>query len=168
MAHKIKTICLAGGCFWGVEAYFSNIAGIIDTVVGYANGQIPNPTYEAVCSGNTGFAEAVMLKYNSDEIILNEILYHFFDIINPTTLNRQGPDIGTQYRTGIYYSNDEDKDIIYNFMQDAAKKYNNPIVVEVEKLSNFYNAEAYHQKYLKKNPNGYCHIDLSKIKKRKS
>jgi len=158
-------IYLAGGCFWGVEAYFSKLSGIIYTEVGYANGNIINPKYEQVLTGDTDFAETVMVEYNSDEITLPEILAHYFDIVDLTVLNRQAHDVGTQYRSGIYYVNEVDKDIIENAIQQEQKKYNLPIVTEVKKLENFFAAEEYHQKYLEKNPGGYCHIDLSKVNK---
>jgi len=155
----MKTIYLAGGCFWGVEAYFSITPGVVATTVGYANGNIENPVYENI--GYYNFAETVKIDYNPEIISLKDLMNNFFDIIDPTSLNKQGNDIGTQYRTGIYYINNEDKQIIENFIKNISEKYNKPIVVEVKKLENFYNAEEYHQKYLEKNPGGYCHINLS-------
>ena len=154
-------IYLAGGCFWGVEAYFLRLKGINSTEVGYANGEIDNPTYEEVCIGQTGYAETVCVEYNPEIITLEALLFHFFKIIDPTTLNRQAFDAGTQYRSGIYYTNDDDIDIIKNVIRDEQKKYRKPILTEVKKLENYYKAEEYHQKYLEKNPNGYCHINLS-------
>lgn len=158
-------IYLAGGCFWGVEAYFSKIPGIIYTEVGYANGKTKNPTYEDVSTGDTDFAETVLLKYNKNEISLPEILSHYFDIIDLTTLNRQFNDSGTQYRSGIYYINDQDRNIIEKAIKQEQKNHKKPIVTEIKKLKNFYAAEEYHQKYLDKNLGGYCHIDLSKTKR---
>lgn len=158
-------IYLAGGCFWGVEAYFSNLPGILYTKVGYANGKTQNPTYEDVLKGDTDFAETVFIEYDTKQIALSEILSNYFNIVNLTTLNRQAHDSGTQYRSGIYYVNDKDKDLIEKAIKQEQKKYKKPIVTEVKKLENFYEAEEYHQKYLDKNPNGYCHINLSKIKK---
>lgn len=160
-----EEIYLAGGCFWGVEAYFSKLPGIIKTEVGYANGKTKNPTYEEVLIGDTDFAETVFIKYNPKEISLNDILSHYFDIVDLTTLNRQAYDVGTQYRSGIYYIKDQDREIIEKAVEQEQKKYKEPIVTEIKKLENFYPAEEYHQKYLEKNPNGYCHIDLSKMKK---
>ncbi len=157
-----KIIYLAGGCFWGVEAYFAGIYGVTDTEAGYANGNIENPTYKQVTTGTTGFAETVEVIYNPGVISLRDILLHYFNIIDPTAMNQQGNDKGTQYRTGIYYVDDEDKDIIKDVINHEAKNYTEPIVVEVKRLKNFYPAEEYHQKYLDKNPDGYCHIDLSK------
>lgn len=158
-------IYLAGGCFWGVEAYFSKLPGIIKTDAGYANGKIQNPTYEQVSEGDTDFAEAVMIEYRPAEISLDDILWHYFDIVDLATLNRQGNDAGTQYRSGIYYVNDKDKAVIEHAIKNEQLKYKSPIVTEVKKLENFYEAEEYHQKYLDKNPGGYCHIDLSKVGK---
>lgn len=158
-------IYLAGGCFWGVEAYFSKIPGVIFTEVGYANGKTKNPTYEEVSTGDTDFAETVLVKYNKDKISLPDILSHYFDIVDLTTLNRQAHDYGTQYRSGIYYVNDQDKDVIDKLIKQEQKKQKKTIVTEIIKLKNFYPAEEYHQKYLDKNPGGYCHIDFSKIKR---
>lgn len=159
---NIKEIYLAGGCFWGIEAYFDriNIQGVLETKVGYANGTLSNPTYEQVKTGQTGFAETLYIKYNSVVASFDTILDHYFKIINPTILNRQGNDIGTQYRTGIFYTDDDELPIIEKRIKQESLKYKNPIVVEVKKLQNFYDAEEYHQKYLDKNPYGYCHIEL--------
>lgn len=159
-----KKIYLAGGCFWGVESYFDKIPGVLLTVVGYANGQDGNPTYEEVKTGKTGFAETVLVEYNPKIITLEDILNHFFDIINPTTLNKQGNDTGIQYRSGIFYSDKNDLDVIKKAIRKEAEKYEEPIVTEVKPLQNFYEAESYHQKYLDKNPLGYCHINMGKIK----
>lgn len=158
----MKTIYLAGGCFWGIEAYFSLLDGICSTTVGYANGNCENPTYEKVCTGATNFVETVKVEYNSEVISLNEILDHFFDIVDPTTLNKQAFDIGTQYRSGIYYVDDKDREIIENKIESIRHHYMRKIVTEVERLKNFYEAENYHQKYLTKHPGGYCHINLSR------
>jgi peptide-methionine (S)-S-oxide reductase len=157
----MKEIYLAGGCFWGMQAYFDMKKGITKTTVGYANGNTENPTYEQVCTDKTGFAETVHIIYDEKIIALSEILKYFWKVIDPTSMNKQGGDRGTQYRTGIYYTDDEDLAAIKNSLESEALKYSKPIVTEVEKLKNFYPAEEYHQKYLEKNPNGYCHIDLS-------
>lgn len=159
---KIKNnseIYLAGACFWGVEAYFSKIHGIVDTTVGYANGNTENTNYEMIKI--THHAETVHIKYDIEKISLDEILQYYFKIIDPTSINKQGEDIGGQYRTAIYYTNDEDKQIICKFIENKKDEFDKPIVVEVEKLKNFVIAEQYHQDYLKKNPNGYCHINLN-------
>lgn len=157
----MKEIYLAGGCFWGLQAYFDLRNGVKETVVGYANGITENPTYKEVCTNTTGYAEAVYIKYEENEITLNKILQDFWKVIDPTLLNRQGGDIGTQYRTGIYYINEEDLSVINESFKQEQEKYNKTMVTEVVPLKNFYVAEEYHQKYLDKNPNGYCHIDLS-------
>lgn len=159
-----KKIYLAGGCFWGVQAYFSRVPGVVQTIAGYANGKSANPTYEQVSTGETGFVETVLVKYNQNEISLVDLLNHFFDIVDLTTLNRQAYDVGTQYRSGIYYVDENDGKIIREALANEAKKHKKPIVTEVKELQNFYEAEEYHQKYLEKNPSGYCHINLLKIK----
>ena len=158
----MKEIVLAGGCFWGIEAYMMRIPGVVDTKVGYANGTKENPTYHQVCAGTTGHAEACYIKYDENILSLETLLNKFWNIINPTLLNRQGPDIGTQYRTGIYYIDKEDLALILNTKQQQQERFEDPIVTDIEPLKCFYDAEEYHQKYLKKNPRGYCHIDLSK------
>lgn len=157
----MKEIYLAGGCFWGLQAYFDLKTGIEKTVVGYANGKTENPTYEQVCTNTTGYAETVYLKYDENKITLTELLNKFWKVIDPTSINKQGGDIGTQYRTGIYYIDDEDLSVIKSSLKNEQKKYDETIVTEIKKLVNFYAAEEYHQKYLQKNPNGYCHIDLN-------
>jgi len=157
----MKEIYLAGGCFWGLQAYFDLKDGIEETVVGYANGKTLNPTYEQVCNNTTGYAETVFLKYDENKISLEKILEFFWKVIDPISLNKQGGDKGTQYRTGIYFIDDNDEIVINKSLQNEARNFIKQIVTEVEKLKNFYPAEEYHQKYLEKNPNGYCHIDLS-------
>ncbi|MFY9214073.1 MAG: peptide-methionine (S)-S-oxide reductase MsrA [Tissierellaceae bacterium] len=158
----MKEIYLAGGCFWGVEEYMSRIEGVVDTEVGYANGHKNNPTYEEVCTGETGHVETTYIKYDERVISLEDLLNRFWRIIDPTLLNRQGGDIGTQYRTGIYYVDRSDLPIINKTLEDQKSKYDKKIVTEIMPLSVFYSAEEYHQDYLKKTPNGYCHIDMSK------
>ncbi len=162
---KTKKIYLAGGCFWGIEAYFSKLPGIVRTLVGYANGHTVHPTYPKVLKGDTGHAETVMIEYDPHKITLAEILDHFFSVINPTTIDRQGNDVGNQYRTGVYYVNLADKNIVDRVIEGESMKYSLPIVTEIEPLNNFYRAERYHQKYLDKNPDGYCHIDITPVEK---
>ncbi len=157
-----RTIYLAGGCFWGVEAFMKQLPGIYDTEVGYANGVTEKPAYQQVCSGTTGHAETVKISYDQSKITTEEILKGYFKIIDPTLENRQGNDFGVQYRTGIYYLDDDDKLIIEQVIENQQTHYSKPIVTEVKPLENYYPAEEYHQDYLDKNPNGYCHIDLSK------
>lgn len=163
MFEKQQVIYLAGGCFWGVEAFISRLKGVNSTEVGYANGKDLAPTYEKVCSGKTGHAETVKATYNPKIIALDEILESFFKIINPHTRNRQGPDIGTQYRTGIYWQEASQRDTVIKFLRKKQKESSERIVVEAHEISNFYPAEEYHQKYLEKNPQGYCHVDLNLI-----
>ncbi len=157
----MKEIVLAGGCFWGVEAYISKINGVLETTVGYANGIVDHPTYEQVKTSTTGHAEACYVKFDEKTLDLEKLLNKFWGIIDPTLSNQQGPDIGSQYRTGIYYMDESDLEIIVKTKREQEVKYNKPIVTEIEPLECFYYAEEYHQKYLEKNPNGYCHIDLS-------
>jgi len=156
----LKKIVLAGGCFWGVEEFISRIPGVISTEVGYANGRTLNPTYEDVCYKNTYFAEVCYVTYHESKLSLENLLDKFWTIINPTTLNRQGPDVGSQYRSGIYYIDEADLDTILKSKEKLQQNYERPIVTEVKPLENYYTAEEYHQKYLKKNPGGYCHIKL--------
>ena len=160
----MKSIVFAGGCFWGVEAYFKSIPGVISTKVGYANGYAENPTYQEVCSHNTGFAEACYLEYDENQVNLQSLLQALWKIIDPTIKDRQGHDIGNQYRTGIYYSSEEDLAIINASKNSEQQNYQSKIVTEIAPLLNFYDAEEYHQKYLDKNPNGYCHIPRSLLK----
>lgn len=160
-----KEVYLAGGCFWGVQAYFSLINGVDVTEVGYAQGDASIiPTYELVCTGKTKYTETVKVIFDDEIIKYTELLTYFFNIINPTSLNKQGGDIGTQYRTGIYSNDVQLLEDANKFITAEQSRYNNPIVVEVSKLTNYYKAETYHQDYLVKNPGGYCHVDLSKFK----
>lgn len=166
MTHKI---CLAGGCFWGTQHLFSLVRGVESTEVGYANSRIPYPTYQQVCSGQTEAAETVKIEYNDEEVSLTELLSIYFRSIDPTSLNRQGNDIGTQYRTGIYYTDSADLPVIEAFVATVERRYKEPLAVEVCPLDNFYPAELYHQQYLDKNPGGYCHVDpalFEEVKKR--
>jgi peptide methionine sulfoxide reductase msrA/msrB len=158
---NIKEIYFAGGCFWGTEHLFQLVRGVVETEVGYANGKIKNPTYEQVISHTTGFAEAVKVKYDADQVNLPVLIDLFFKSIDPTTIDRQGNDIGDNYRSGIYSMDPETEDIVKIEVAKLAKNYSQPVVVETIPLINFYKAEDYHQDYLDKNPGGYCHIPLS-------
>ncbi len=158
---KSKDIYLAGGCFWGVEAYFKQIPQVIATEVGYANGESDDTNYETVAG--TGHAEVLKLSYDANRIHLAELLAHYFRIIDPTLLNQQGNDRGTQYRTGIYTTDDYQTRVAQAALQLEAKKYDKALVVEVETLKNYIPAEDYHQDYLNKNPFGYCHINLNQV-----
>lgn len=160
MIDNVKEIYLAGGCFWGTEHYFKMIKGVLFTEVGYANSIVENPSYEMVCKGNTMAAETVHIKYDAYLISLETLLNMYFVSIDPTSLNRQGNDVGLQYRTGIYYTDKNDLAVINKVIFEQQRKYSEKIVVEVLPLENFYSAEDYHQDYLYKNPNGYCHLPL--------
>ncbi|TLD82938.1 peptide-methionine (S)-S-oxide reductase [Helicobacter sp. MIT 11-5569] len=156
-----QTIYLAGGCFWGVQGYFDLLNGVIYSQVGYANSKIESPNYHQVCSGTTEAAEAVEIVFDSNILALETLLKRFFSIIDPFALNYQGNDIGTQYRSGIYTKDTKILAEIQDFIESLQKQFSQKIVTEVCLLENFYSAESYHQKYLEKNPNGYCHIDLN-------
>lgn len=156
--YLMSEIYLAGGCFWGTEKYFASIRGVLSTQVGYANGETKNPTYEEVCNQNTGHAEAVHIVYDSKVVPLEFLLDLYYEAIDPVSVNRQGGDTGTQYRTGIYYVDDGELLIIKGSIAKLQEGYDQPIAIEVEPLGNFSTAEEYHQKYLDKNPGGYCHI----------
>ena len=156
----MKKIYLAGGCFWGTEHYFKMIDGVVETKVGYANSIKENPTYKEVCSGETKAAETVMVEYDPSKISLEFLLDMYFHAIDPTSINQQGHDVGLQYRTGIYYVDDSDLQTINKVMAEQQAKIDGKIAVEVMPLQNFYTAEDYHQDYLEKNPEGYCHLPL--------
>ena len=142
---------LALGCFWGPEKKFSKIEGIVETEVGYCGGKMPNVTYKEVCSGETNHAEVVKLTFDSKKISYEKILEYFFEFHDPTTLNKQGPDIGTQYRSEIFYNNDEQKKISNSVIEKLNKKFNSKIVTKISENKNYTRAEEYHQKYLEKN-----------------
>jgi len=155
-----KKIYFAGGCFWGVEAYFARMRGVLDVSSGYSNGLTENPSYEDVTQNSSGHAETVEVSYDPEKISLETLIGRFFKIIDPLSLNRQGNDSGTQYRTGIYYIDKPDQAIIAKVVEEVQKKYTKAIVVEVIPLAQYFLAEDYHQDYLNKNPGGYCHINL--------
>lgn len=154
----MKEIYLAGGCFWGTEHFFKQITGVIDTQVGFANGQTENPTYEQVYTDTTGYAETVRVVYNPNQIGLTFLLHMFFLAIDPTSLNQQGNDKGTRYRTGVYYTDPADLTVINEVFRDEQSRFSEPIVVEAESLRSFFPAEEYHQDYLDHHPDGYCHL----------
>jgi peptide-methionine (S)-S-oxide reductase len=156
---NLQTIVLGGGCFWCTEAVYVNVRGVTDVESGYSNGQVERPSYEQVCTGRTGHNEVVKLTFDPAQISVRQILEIFFVIHDPTTLNRQGNDAGTQYRSGIYYTTPEQKEaadaIIREMSQD--KLFGSPVVTEVLPLANYWPAEEYHQDFFEKNPNqGYC------------
>jgi len=155
----IETITIGGGCFWCVEAVFEMVRGVQNVESGYSNGHTLNPSYEEVCSGRTGHVEVLKISFDSSVIGLKDILNIFFAIHDPTTLNQQGNDVGTQYRSGVYYENDEQAKIVKNIIKELSEQkiFNNPIVTEVKLLENYSAAESYHQNYFANNPEqGYC------------
>jgi peptide methionine sulfoxide reductase msrA/msrB len=156
---------LQAAAFVGTESIFRLFGAILQTQVGYANGNTENPTYEEVCHNNTGHAETVKVIYDPEILTLEFLLELYYDSIDPVSVNRQGGDAGTQYRTGIYYVDDADRPRIERSITNLQKRYKEPVAIEVEPLRNFYPAEEYHQKYLDKNPNGYCHIPRAKFEK---
>ena len=153
-----KEIYLAAGCFWGAEHFLKQIEGVTFTEVGFANGNTTNPTYKEVYTDTTGYAEAVHLRYDPLRLSLRFLLEMYFKAIDPTSLNQQGEDRGTRYRTGIYFTDPADEPLIRYLMAEEAKHYGLPLQVEVIPLANFYRAEDYHQDYLVNNPTGYCHL----------
>ena len=156
---KTETIVLGGGCFWCTEAVFDRVQGVVDVESGYSNGEAVNPSYEQVCTGRTGHAEVVKLVFDPAQITLREILEIFFVVHDPTTLNRQGNDTGTQYRSGIYYVDEAQKQVAEDVIREieSSRTYRSPVVTEVKPLANYSAAEAYHQDYFSNNPNqGYC------------
>ena len=159
MSTNYETVTLAGGCFWCLEAVYDEVKGVLSVDSGYANGHVKNPSYRAVCNGDTGHAEVVQIKFDPSVITFRDLLNIFFVIHDPTTLNRQGGDVGTQYRSGIYYHTPEQKEIAEALIKDlnAQKIWDNSIVTEVEPLKDFYIAEDYHQEYFVNNQNQpYC------------
>lgn len=159
----MKTIYLAGGCFWGVQKYFDQFDGVISTEVGYANGPEKAPSYEEVCQ-SSGHAETVKIVYDETKITLTELLKYYFLVIDPTSVNKQGNDIGIQYRTGIYYTTEDQLQEAQKVYQAEEQKIGEKLKVELKPIHNFYSAEQYHQKYLEKNPSGYCHIPSKMFK----
>lgn len=157
--HLTREICLAGGCFWGMQAFLDRLPGVVSTRVGFANSTVADPTYELVCTGTTSAAEAVMVRYQPEVLPLDELIRAFFFAIDPTTLNRQGADRGTQYRSGVYPLTADEIPQIRAVFDEEATHYDFPIVTELSVLENFFEAEEYHQDYLAKNPRGYCHIN---------
>lgn len=154
---------LAGGCFWCTETYFQRLKGVTSVVSGYSGGHIKNPTYKEICSGLTGHAELIEVSYDESQISFEDLMAVFFYTHDPTTLNRQGNDVGTQYRSAIFYIDERQKEIAQNYIKEEAPKiWQNPIVTEVTPLDIFYPAEAYHQDYYNINPNqGYCRIVIA-------
>ena len=162
MNESYQKATFAGGCFWGMEKYFSQLGGIVGTRVGYTGGTVKNPSYEQVCRGTTGHAEALEVTFNPRKIRYEDLLEFFFRHHDPTTLDRQGPDMGTQYRSAIFTYSSEQAALAEKAKSalDAAGIFKHPIVTEIRPASEFYSAEEYHQKYLEKNPHGYCSLQV--------
>ena len=154
---NLERITLGGGCFWCTEAVFERVRGVHRVESGYSNGQAANPTYEQVCSGNTGHAEVIRVDFDPEEVSLRELLEVFFTIHDPTTLNRQGADVGTQYRSGIYWHTEAQRDVAAEVLKDANEAHQGRVVTELQPETNYHPAEAYHQHYYARNPDqGYC------------
>ena len=153
----MSTIYLAGGCFWGLQKFFDQFSGVIATEVGYANGPDQAPSYQEVCR-SSGHAETVKVEYDPDKMNIRELLHYYFMVIDPLSVNRQGNDRGIQYRTGIYYTDPDQLPEIEAVYREQEEKTGTRLAVELKPLQNFFSAEEYHQKYLEKNPGGYCHI----------
>ena len=160
----MKELYLAGGCFWGTQKFLDQFDGVIETTVGYANGRTENPSYADVCHRDTGHAETVRVRYDETVLSTQQLLRYYFMTIDPLSINRQGGDFGTQYRTGIYYTDETLVPAITEVMREEEKKAGRALAVEFRPLQNFYDAEVYHQKYLDKNPTGYCHIPRSLLR----
>ncbi len=159
MMDGIKTIYFAGGCFWGTEHFFKQISGVVATTAGYANSRVPDPSYKDVCTGTTMAAEAVEVRYDPSRGGLRTLIAMYFLTIDPLSVNRQGNDIGTQYRTGIYYTDELQRHVAEEAVKSLSDSLRQQVAVEVMPLPNFYPAEEYHQDYLEKTPGGYCHIN---------
>ena len=160
---NMRTIYLAGGCYWGVEKYVANIAGVQETEVGFANGHVDAPAYVQVKKGDTGHAETVRVVYDAQALPLDKLLRLFFRIIDPISFEKQGEDVGNQYRTGVYWADPADEAVVLTELAVLQERYEEPLVVEALPLECFYPAEEYHQKYLDKNPTGYCHVPWEEI-----
>ncbi len=169
MGAKVAEATVGGGCFWCLEAVYENVKGVMDVVSGYAGGSVKEPTYKQVCSGNTGHAEVVNITYDPSQISYEELLEIFWKIHDPTTLNRQGADVGTQYRSVVFYRNEKEKELALKSRERAQKNFSSPIVTEIAPLEKFWPAEEYHQDYFRKNPyHGYCQAVVApKVEKAK-
>jgi len=164
---ELQTATVAGGCFWCTEAVFKQIEGVESITSGYAGGHVEDPSYEAVCSGDTGHAECVQVEYDPEVIDYEDVLTVFFATHNPTTKNRQGPDVGSQYRSAVFYHDEAQREAAEALVEDLGSQYSDPIVTEIEPLDTFYPAEEYHQDYYERNPDqGYCAVNIDpKLKK---
>jgi methionine-S-sulfoxide reductase len=162
--EKLEKIMFAAGCFWGVEQTFRMLRGVVNTSVGYSGGHTKNPTYEDVCSHRTGHAEVVLVEFNPNSIKLEDLILIFFRCHDPTQLNRQGPDVGDQYRSAIFYFSEEQKKTAERIKNEltVVKKFSKPIVTEISPAKEFYPAEDYHQQYVEKNPQRPCHVYIAR------
>jgi methionine-S-sulfoxide reductase len=156
--RDMETAIFAAGCFWGVQFYFDQVPGVKSTIVGYTGGNVPNPTYEQVCTDTSGHAEAVQITFDPQKVQYETLVRHFFRLHNPTQLNRQGPDVGTQYRSAIFYTNDQQRAAANHIREELQPEYSQPIVTEITQAGPFYEAEAYHQKYAERTGHGMCHV----------
>lgn len=163
----METAIFAAGCFWGVQYYFDQVPGVVETVVGYTGGKKHNPTYEEVCTHTTGHAEAVKVTFNPSIVSYETLLKQFFRMHDPTQLNRQGPDIGDSYRSAIFYTTDEQKELAEEAKKDTQANFSEPIVTEITKASEFWPAEDYHQKFAERTGRGMCHIAYAPVESRK-
>ncbi len=156
-----RDIYFAGGCFWGTQGYLRKLPGVLETEVGYANSVVTSPTYEQVCSGQTNATETVHVRYDADRLPLELLIQAYLRTINPMSINHQGNDIGTQYRTGIYWVRDEDAPVVRAALAELQEELPMPVAIEAQALTNFFIAEDPHQDYLVKHPHGYCHVNLA-------
>lgn len=156
MSERTEQAIFAAGCFWGVEASFLKLEGVVDAESGYTGGETRNPSYKQVCTGGTGHAEGVRVTFDPDTITYDQLLEAFWDMHNPTTLNRQGPDVGTQYRSAIFYLDEDQKKAAERSKEDAQRRFDRPIVTQIADASEFFRAEEYHQRYYEKNGIAHC------------
>lgn len=160
---KSEKVMFAAGCFWGVQFYFDQVPGVLKTTVGYSGGHTENPSYEDVCTHTTGHAEVVLVEYDPSKVSFEVLVKQFFRMHDPTQLNRQGPDIGDNYRSAIFYFNDQQRETAENVLAKLQPKYKNSIVTEISRAGQFYAAEDYHQKYAEKTGRGMCHIPYEAV-----
>lgn len=158
-----QTAIFAAGCFWGVQYYLDQVPGVVQTMVGYTGGHTENPTYEDVLTHTTGHAEAVQVEFNPEEVSYETLVKHFFRLHDPTQLNRQGPDVGDNYRSAIFYVNDGQKETAEKVRDELKSEYSEPIVTQITSASEFYPAEEYHQKYTEKTGRGMCHVPYAPV-----
>ena len=165
MERNTERATFAAGCFWGVEAYFGRVKGVVRATSGYSGGTTQSPSYDQVCTGHTGHAESVLVEYDPQLVSYDRLLYHFWKTHDPTQVDRQGNDRGSQYRSAIFAHSDEQREAAEHSKAELARsgRYRKPIATAIEAAKEFWPAEEYHQEYLTKNPGGYCHVDLSSV-----